>query len=77
MEQNKDIVEISEKFEDFLFEMVSNYPNVSFGETVAIVFARIVAISQLTNNEEVILRLLPAMEKSIMAKLVPDDQPVH
>ena len=77
MEQNKDIVEISEKFEDFLFEMIDNHTNVSFGEAVAIIFARIVAISQLTNNEEVILRLLPAMEKSIMAKLVPDDQPVH
>ena len=77
VEQNKDIVEISEKFEDFLFEMMSNHPNVSFGETVAIVFARIVAISQLTNEEEVILRLLPAMEKSIMDKLVPDDHPVH
>ena len=77
MEHSKDIVEISEKFEDFLFEMMSNHPNVSFGETVAIVFARIVAISQLINKEEVILRLLPAMEKSIMAKLVPDDHPVH
>ena len=77
MEHSNDIVEISEKFEDFLYEMVSNHPNVSFGEIVAIIFARTVAISQLTNEEEVILRLLPAMEKSIMAKLVPDNQSVH
>ena len=47
MEHSNDIVEISEKFEDFLFEMVSNHPNVSFGEVVAIIFARTVAISQL------------------------------
>ena len=77
MEHSNDIVEISEKFEDFLYEMVSNHPNVSFGEIIAIIFARTVAISQLTNEEEIILRLLPAMEKSIMAKLVPDNQSVH
>jgi hypothetical protein len=58
-------------FDDFLLNQIEK-EQISYDEIAAITCARLVAISQLTGHEETILRLLPVMEQSIIARQADD-----
>ena len=58
------ILEITEDFDDFLMKIVSNY-EVSYPALAGIIMARMVALAQNAGGEEVMLKLLPHMEKTL------------
>lgn len=72
---NDEIITLGEDFDEFLMKVVINYSAVSYAELAAIIMARMVALSRQSNSEDIILRLLPVMEASIIAGM--DDKPLH
>jgi hypothetical protein len=58
------ILEITEDFDDFLMKIVSNY-EVSYSALAGIIMARMVVLAQNAGGEEVMLKLLPHMEKTL------------
>lgn len=58
------ILEITEDFDDFLMKIVSNY-KVTYPELAGIIMARMVSLAQNAGGEEVMLKLLPHMEKTL------------
>ena len=71
---NDEIITLGEDFDEFLMKVILNYSSVSYPELAAIIMARMVALSQQSNCEDVILRLLPVMEASIIKGM---DKPLH
>lgn len=70
----QEIITLGEDFDEFLMKVVLNYSSVSYPELAAIIMARMVALSQQSNCEDVILRLLPVMKASIIKGM---DKPLH
>ena len=70
----QEIITLGEDFDDFLMKVILNYSSVSYPELAAIIMARMVALSQQAQCEDVILRLLPAMEESIIKGM---NRPLH
>jgi hypothetical protein len=70
----QEIITLGEDFDDFLMKVILNYSSVSYPELAAIIMARMVALSQQTQCEDVILRLLPAIKESIIKGM---DRPLH
>ena len=58
------IVEITEDFDDFLIKIVLNY-EVTYPELAGIIMARMVTLAQNSGGEDIMLRLLPHMEKTL------------
>jgi hypothetical protein len=58
------IVEITEDFDDFLMKIVSNY-EVTYPALAGIIMARMVSLAQNSGGEEIMLKLLPHMEKTL------------
>lgn len=61
---NHKIVEITEDFDDFLMKIVSNY-EVTYPALAGIIMARMVSLAQNSGGEEIMLKLLPHMEKTL------------
>jgi len=58
------ILEITEDFDDFLMKIVLNY-EVSYPSLAGIIMARMVDLAQKSDSQDVMLRLLPHMEKTL------------
>jgi hypothetical protein len=70
----QEIITLGDDFDDFLMKVILNYSSISYPELCAIIMARMVALSQQTNSEDIILRLLPVMKESIMNGM---NKPMH
>jgi hypothetical protein len=58
------IIEITEDFDDFLMKVVLNY-EVTYPELAGIIMARMVTLAQNSGGEDIMLRLLPHIEKTL------------
>ena len=70
----EEVITLGDDFDEFLMKVILNYSSVSYPELAAIIMARMVALSQQANCEDIILRLLPVMKESIIRGM---DRPLH
>jgi translation elongation factor EF-Ts len=59
-----EFVTMNEDFIDFLNKIVRNY-DVNYPQLAAMIMARMVSLAIISNSEDVLLKLLPEMEKNL------------
>lgn len=59
------LVDITDDFDDFLKKVVANY-EVSYAGLVGIIMARMVVLAQVSGGEEIMLRLIPHMQQTLI-----------
>jgi hypothetical protein len=59
------LVDITDDFDDFLKKVVANY-EVSYAGLVGIIMARMVTLAQISGGEEIMLKLIPHMQQTLI-----------
>jgi len=59
------LIDITEDFDDFLKKIVANY-EVSYAGLVGIIMARMVTLAQISGSEEIMLKLIPHMQQTLI-----------
>jgi len=59
------LMDITEDFDDFLKKVVANY-DVSYAGLVGIIMARMVTLAQISGGEEIMLKLIPHMQQTLI-----------
>jgi len=59
------LMDITEDFDDFLKKVVANY-DVSYAGLVGIIMARMVVLAQVSGGEEIMLKLIPHMQQTLI-----------
>jgi len=59
------LMDITEDFDDFLKKVVANY-DVSYAGLVGIIMARMVVLAQVSGGEEIMLKMLPHMQQTLI-----------
>jgi len=59
------LMDITEDFDDFLKKVVANY-DVSYAGLVGIIMARMVTLAQISGGEEIMLKMLPHMQQTLI-----------
>ena len=72
---DNETLQLAEDFQDFLFKVVRNYSSVSYSELAGTIFGQMVVLAQHSDNENIVLYLLPHMKQSIMDSM--GDKPLH
>ena len=66
------LIDITEDFDDFLKKVVANY-EVSYAGLVGIIMARMVVLAQVSGGEEIMLKMLPHMQKTLITGMDSSD----
>jgi len=59
------LIDITDDFDDFLKKIVANY-EVSYAGLAGIIMARMVVLAQVSGGEEIMLKLIPHMQQTLI-----------
>jgi|APGre2960657404_1045060.scaffolds.fasta_scaffold221517_1 hypothetical protein len=65
------IIDITDDFDDFLKKVIANY-EVSYAGLVGIIMARMVVLAQVSGGEEIMLKMIPHMQKTLITGMNSD-----
>jgi hypothetical protein len=59
------LIDITDDFDDFLKKVVANY-DVSYAGLAGVIMARMVTLAQISGGEEIMLKLIPHMQQTLI-----------